>query len=183
MTTRTGLKVLAFSVVFISLPVLAQEKSASSLGGPGCGDPTVKFEVKTDKGDHPTQADAGKALVYFIEDDSNFGSFPKPTARAGIDGKWVGATHGNSYLFITVEPGVHHLCASWQTTVVVGKGHMTSAAHFTAEAGGVYYFEVKDKLFVGDSSSVTDMSLTPLDSDEGQVLAEKYSLSTSHEKK
>jgi hypothetical protein len=183
MTTITGLKVLALSVVLVSLPVLAQDKGASSLGGPGCGDPAAKFEVKTDKGDHPTQAEAGKALVYFVEDDSNFGSFPKPTARAGVDGKWVGATHGNSYLFFAVDPGVHHLCASWQKTVILGRGHMTSAAHFTAEAGGVYYFEIKDKFIRGDTSAITDLSLTPLDSDEGQVLAEKYSLSTSHAKK
>ena len=138
--------------------------------------------MKTDKGQHPVQPDSGKALVYFIEDDSNFSSFPKPTTRAGLDGKWVGATHGNSYFYFFVDPGVHHLCASWQTGVILGKGRMTSAAHFTADAGGVYYFEVKNKFFRSETSAMTDVTLSPLDSDEGQVLANKYALSTSRQK-
>jgi hypothetical protein len=123
----------------------------------------------------------GKALVYFVEDDSQFGSIPKPTTRAGVDGRWVGATHGNSYLFISVDPGEHHLCASWQSAVIVGQGHKTVAAHFTAAAGGVYYFAVKNT-WVRDLGTA-GISLTPLDSDEGQLLLRTFLLSTSHQKK
>ena len=176
-------KALLLSITLVALPMLAQDKSAAPAGIPGCGDPSAKFAVKTSRNHHPVQPEKGKALVYFIQNDSNFNSFPKLTTRVGIDGKWVGATHGNSYLYTAVDPGVHHLCASWQFGVILGKGRKTSAAHFTADAGGVYYFEVKDKYLQGDFGQVLDMTLTPLDSDEGQLLANQYKLSTSHLKK
>lgn len=170
-------------VVFSLLPCSAQAKAPGMLGAPGCGDAAAKFEVRSSKGQHPDHPAAGKAMVFVIEDDSNFNSFPKPTTRVGLDGAWIGATHGNSYLFFPVDPGVHHLCASWQTTVIVGEGHQTAAAHFTADAGETYYFEVKDKYIMGDAGRLSDMSLAPLDSDEGQVLVTRFELSTSHQKK
>lgn len=121
--------------------------------------------------------------MFVIEDDSNFDSFPKPTTRTGLDGQWVGATHGNSYLYFSVAPGVHHLCTSWQTSVIMGKGHQTAAAHFTADSGGVYYFLAKNKFFMADTSRMLDVTLTPLDSDEGQLLVNRSDLSTSRVKK
>jgi hypothetical protein len=101
----------------------------------------------------------------------------------GVDGKWVGATHGNSYMAFSVDPGEHHVCASWQFGVILGKGKMASAAHFTAEPGGVYYFEVTNTFLRGENSAITDMRLKPLDSDEGQLLANKYAASVSKPKK
>jgi len=160
----------------------AQNNLADTAVAPGCGADDAQFEVKTVKGRHSvTQPDAGKVLVYFVEDDSMFGSIPKPTTRAGLDGKWVGATHGNSYFSFSVDPGEHHLCASWQTAVVVGQGHKTAAAHFTAEAGGIYYFMVKNS-WVRDLGTA-GITLEPLDSDQGQLLASKFSLSTFQPKK
>jgi hypothetical protein len=172
---KSMLLLTVFAVFPVTSSVFAQ---ISSAGAPGCGAPNIKFKVTTEKG-HPrsAQPDAGKALVYFIEDDSDFESFPKPTTRIGVDGEWVGAMHGNSYFYFSVDPGVHHLCTSWQTTVVLAQGHKTAAAHFTAEAGGVYYFEVKNKWLREHGSAGT--SLNPLDSDEGQLLVDKFSLSTS----
>jgi hypothetical protein len=130
----------------MATPAFAQSSTAVNGVAPGCGTVDTKFEVKPDKGqDASAQPAAGKALVYFIEDDTQFGSFPKPTTRAGVDGTWVGATH------------------------------------FTAEAGGVYYFRVSNTWVrsVGDAA----MELEPLDSDEGQLLVRRYSLVNSHAKK
>jgi hypothetical protein len=56
----------------------------------------------------------------------------------------------------------------------------TAAAHFTAAAGAVYYFRVKNK---GGRYSAAGTSLRPLDSDEFLLLASTFSFSTSHEKK
>lgn len=176
----TAMKVLVLSTALFSLPVLAQ--STDPAGLPGCGDASSKFKVENFGGRQGVQPDAGKALVYFIEDDSNFGSYPKPTTRAGLDGKWVGATHGSSYLTFSVDPGVHHLCSSWQLGVILGKGHQTAAAHFTAEAGGVYYFEVKNTFILAESSAITDVTLKPLDSDEARLLVNKLPLSVSRRK-
>lgn len=64
----------------------------------------------------------------------------------------------------------------------VGQGHKAAAAHFTAEAGNVYYFRVKNT-WVRESGTTARISLKPLDSDEGLLLASKFSLSTSHPKK
>jgi hypothetical protein len=176
--------VIAFAFALFSLASFAQATDSDAVAAPGCGDPSAKFDVRTESGRHAVQSEPGKAAVYLIEDDTDFNSIPKPTTRIGVDGKWIGATHGNSYLYFFVDPGVHHLCASWQGTVVVGKGHQTEAAHFNADAGEAYYFEVKSLFFWPDHQpSHTDVSLIALDSDEGQLLVNRYSLSTSRPKK
>ncbi len=177
---RVGFVALAFALA--SLALSAQATDAGAAAAPGCGDFKAKFDVKTEGGRHMVQPQPGKATVYVIEDDSDFNSVPKPTTRIGVDGKWAGATHGNSYLYFFVDPGVHHLCASWQRTVVVGKGHQTEAAHFIAEADESYYFEVKSLFFL-DQPGRVDVSLAPLDSDEGQLLVNQYRLSASQAKR
>ncbi len=172
---------LALAFLLLAAPAFAQNKLADTALVPACGPDNLKFEVKTAKAQNiPVQADTGKALVVFIEDDSEFASHPTPTTRAGLDGAWMGATHGNSFFSFSVDPGEHHLCANWQTSVILGRGHKTAAAHFTAEAGNIYYFRVKNtwSLDVGAAG----IALNPLDSDQGQLLMSKYSPATSHPK-
>lgn len=173
---------LVLSVALIA-PVLAQGNNAAAPGIPGCGDPSAKFEVKTSLVHSPVQPRSGKALVFFIQDDTNFNSIPKPTTRVGIDGKWVGATNRNSFFYFFVDPGVHHLCTSWQRQVITTRGVQSTAAHFTAEEGGVYYFQMKDTYLMADGGQIVDATLAPLDSDEGQLLANRYALATSQLKK
>lgn len=180
---KTALIAVVISLALLPLPILAQDNNVASAGSPGCGDVAVKFDVKTAKGQHPATSEAGKALVYFIEDDLNYQSIPKPTTRAGLDGKWVGATHGNSYLYFSVNPGVHHLCASWQFGPLTGLANHMAAAHFKAEAGGVYYFEVKDIFLQTEGLPIKEIKLILLDSDEGQLLANKSAHCTSEQKK
>lgn len=177
------LTALSLSTVLIAFPALAQNADSAAAGVPGCGDPATKFEVKTTLVHQPVQPQPGKALVFFIQNDTNFNSFPKPTTRVGIDGKWVGATHRDSFLYFFVDPGVHHLCTSWQRQVITWRGLQNAAAHFTAEAGGAYYFQVKDTFLRGEGGQmIIDVTLAPLDSDEGQLLANQFSLATSHPK-
>ena len=159
---------------------LAQDGPAGAAGTPGCGVTNVKFDVKTAKDQHQPLPNANKALVYIIEDDSDFGSIPKPTTRIGADGNWLGATHGNSYFSFFVDPGVHHLCVNWQSAVLLAKGRQTAALHFTAQSGGTYYFQIKNTYWLDHGRA--GMSLNPLDSDQGQLLADKFPLSIPHEK-
>lgn len=169
---------LLLATVFVASSASAEKKpEAVTSSAAGCGDSDVKFKVKTDKAQHSAQPEAGKALVYFIQDDSDFSASPKPTTRAGLDGKWVGATHTNSYFFFSVDPGVHHICASWQSAGLLG--HKKSWAQFTAAAGGVYYFVVKN---VWWSNHTGGMDLNSADSDQGQSLANSHLFSTSEEK-
>jgi hypothetical protein len=174
--------VKAFTVVLLfGTLAFAQESSSPVNTAPSCGAASVKFDVKTDKSPHAlTQPPPGQAMVYFVEDDTEFESTPKPTTRIGVDGTWVGANHGNSYFSFTVAPGEHHLCASWQSLAVIGAHDTSAAAHFTAEAGQVYYFRVKNKWL--REHATTHMELVPVDSDQGQLLASRRALSVSHPK-
>jgi len=184
---------LVFSFVLAVLPVLAQGSASLPAGSPGCGDDKVNFEVKTSKSATIPRPETGRALVYLIEDDSDFSSSPKPTVRAGLDGQWVGATHGNSYLYFEVDPGEHHFCASWQgrahsgisllTGVNSGNGSKAAASSFTAEVGSVYYFVAKNTFYQRENSSnKLDLSLTQLNSDEGQLMVSRSAFSISKKK-
>lgn len=99
---------------------------------------------------------------------------------AGTDGNWLGATHGNSYFSISIDPGVHHLCVTTEFGGLNG-GEATAVAHFSAEAGGVYYFEANT--IAWRDSQTNDVSLVPLDSDEGKYLAMSFKPVTSRVKK
>ena len=90
------MKSLLAALLFSSF-AFAQTQTASAKA-PGCGDDNARFDVKTDSAQHLiAQPELGKALIYFLQDDSNFNARPRPTTRFGIDGAWVGATHGDSY--------------------------------------------------------------------------------------
>ena len=165
--------------LFVS-PAFAQDAPGVAIA-PGCGAPNVTFSVEADKNHHPFgKPDAGKALVYFIQDDSDFHANPRPTTRAGLDGQWTGATHANSYFYFAVDPGEHYLCASWQE-----KGHeaYSAATDFSAKAGESYFFVVRDTWLWPKGSNLTlKIALEPVNADEGQLLASKYSYSTFHAK-
>jgi hypothetical protein len=186
MNSRLCFLLLSFAVVSLTTfpfasSVIAQEIITGKMGVPGCGDPRAKFEVKKDNGQHLAQLVPGKALVYLLEDDSEFISTPDPTTLTGLDGNWIGATHGNSHFYFFVDPGIHHLCASWQSKVIVGQAKESAAAQFVAKADDVYYFAVKNTW--GRERGPATISLKPLDSDQGQLLVNKYPFSISQQKK
>jgi hypothetical protein len=111
----------SLSLFFLAATTLAQNRSTAP--APGCSTTFIKFDVKTDKSQHPVmQPESGKAIVYFVEDDTEFQSTPKPTTRTGMDGTWAGANHGNCYFYSSVDPGEHHLCANWQSGIGIGLG-------------------------------------------------------------
>jgi len=173
-----------FALFLALLPasVIAQDKPSATAAAAGCGTENVKFEVKTARSQHPIgKPDAGKALVYFLQDDTDYGSIPRPTTRFGLDGNWIGATQSNAYFYVSVDPGEHHVCAGWQTFVNANTGQKSAAAHFTAEAGGAYFFIVHDHFL--ENHGPAGMTLSPVDSDEAQLLMSKFGFSTSHPRK
>lgn len=179
-TVRNALYVLAAVVVtLVAVPARAQNSLA-----PGCGPDDEQFSVKTNKNYHPEATiDKGKAAAYFIQDDREFESVPKPTVRMGIDGRWIGATHGTSYLFAIVDPGEHHLCAIWQGVpgIGFGVGKQFGALHFTAEAGKTYFFQVRDRWYRNTGS--VPMQFEAVDSDEGKLLIAQFAHSVSQPKR
>ena len=176
---KTALMILLFASS--AFPQGAPSATGTA-AAPGCGPADFKFEVKPSDSSHPvTQPEPGKALVYFMQDDKVFESHPRPTVKWGVDGNWVGATQSNTYFYISIDPGEHHLCSEWQTAVIVTAGRQASAAHFTAEAGQVYYFRAQD-FFLRDTGAA-NIALGPVDGDEAQLLMTNFGFSSSHPKK
>jgi hypothetical protein len=159
---------------------------SNSLGAPGCGPANLKFNVKTEADQHSVpNPEPGKALLVLLQDDAHFGARPRPTTRFGVDGVWAGATHANSYFYVPIDPGEHHLCASWQSSQVLNpEARPTAAAHFTAELGKIYYFRARGVLILGSPGATgPDVELEPLDSDEAPILLRSFAFSSSHAKK
>ncbi|HEV2341577.1 MAG TPA: DUF2846 domain-containing protein [Candidatus Acidoferrales bacterium] len=182
------------TVILTALAIFSPAALAQS--GSGCGPASVKLDVSTTK-QRPAapEIQAGKALVYFLQDDLKYDSSPRPTTRFAVDGTWVGATHANSYFYVFVDPGEHHLCANWQSDVLPfnfgASKRSTAAAGFSAESGKTYYFRAQDiaksQNSGGDNNtryvSQAEVLLAPLDGDEAQVLMNTFSFSSSHPKK
>jgi hypothetical protein len=183
----SSLVILLFASTLVPSSVASSVSSTQTnyFGATGCGPANVEFEVKTDNGQHDMPAvDSGKAMIVFLQDDAMFGARPRPTTRFGIDGTWVGATHANSYFYVLVDPGEHHLCANWQShAATVGvPTRSTAAAHFIAEAGKTYYFQAWD-IGIADRGPGAEVRLELLDSDEAQVLVRTFDFSSSRPKK
>jgi hypothetical protein len=131
-----------------------------------CGDDKVKFDVKTA---------AGEAVIIFIENQNQMITpFHFATVRFGMDGTWVGANKGDSYFALTVAPGVHHLCASWQSDLETLKKNV-KATSFTAEAGQVYYFAGE----IVASRDTLIFNFSELNEDEGKYQVKSLKVSTS----
>jgi hypothetical protein len=118
---------------------------------------------------------AGKALVYFDENDAGYVSLAPPATRVGVDGKWIGAMQEVSWFYAYVDPGPHTLCANWQTSWPPAWTKTTQTAGFEAQAGAVYYFEVRYEKISGQ----VHMTLQPLDGERGAKTIAKYFYCTS----
>lgn len=126
--------------------VPAVQARAKTILPDACGDDDVKFSVDTQENQPaPAPPEAGKAQIVFIEAyEKNMPMIGGgPIVRFGMDGAWVGANKGDSFFTMSVDPGVHHLCASWQTIQGRLKKNSVAMDSFTAEAGKIYYYQFK----------------------------------------
>jgi hypothetical protein len=170
--------------VFAVLTLAAASGFAQDLRGipaaAACGPSAVQYQAKHESSERAVATpEAGKALVYVIQDVSAFGCLGGCiTTRVGLDGKWVGANRHNSYFSFSVEPGEHHLCVNRQSHFQM-LSQMIALAHFTAEAGKTYYFRTRTT----SSQYQTYLDFTPIDSDQGKLYVAVDPLSVSHPKK
>jgi hypothetical protein len=148
-----------------------------------CGDEKVAFEVSRGPVGGQSSPEPGKATVYIIElfDPHDTGRFNRPTIRHGLDGAWIGATQGFTFLKASVDPGSHHLCSRWQSHFDRLTDEI-SLNNFNAEAGHTYYFRVQITLQGGDPPSGTFIDLQPVSGDEGILLVSKAAQSISKPK-
>jgi len=160
-------------LVLMLLTAFGSAQDQSSVVTKACGAAAVRFDVKRDESPHTvTPPDAGKARVYFVRDmgiENCLGACG--TTKTGLDGAWVGATQRNSYFSISVDPGEHHVCAT-------DGGQLFAFAHFSAEAGKIYYF--RTRRLSGKYQQVYDMEA--IDADQGKYLIASYPLSISQPK-
>ena len=163
------------------LSAAAQAPAASSPLA-GCGDDKVSFDVsRGEVKDQTAPPEDGKATLYIIElfNLRDKGRFNRPTLKHGMDGQWVGATQGFSYVSASVAPGEHHLCSRWQSHF--GKlADQVSLFNFNAEAGKTYY--VRAQISVMGDNDVLSMDLQPVSDDEGRFLVSESARSVSKPK-
>jgi hypothetical protein len=164
----------AFILFLFAATASAQPPTAA------CGPENMSFKVTLDdKPGVPAHAAAlGKAKIYFIHDAGSIGTpgFAYPTTKFAIDGAWVGANHTDSWFSVFVNPGVHHVCATLQSSIVDDRMEL---AHFTAEPDKVYFYRTRLVM----SGQVELLELALIDSDQGNYLVSSYPLSVSRTKK
>jgi hypothetical protein len=152
-----------------------------------CGDDHAHFDVKTVR-DAPAPAPpvAGKARIVFIEHIYAPGCLGCRdfAPRIGVDGSWVGATRGDSYFVLDVDPGTHNVCADWKSLSAV-PGKNFGVASLTAEPGQTYFFEAKIQAATeGPSGPPTIrtqwvLDLEQLSDDKGQDRMKNSALATA----
>jgi hypothetical protein len=175
----------AFLLLLLTSSAFAQGQAGPAQPVSSCGPSNMDFDVKLDSAQHSLgQPEPGKALVYVIEVfERPPGELGTPTIRVGLNGTWVGANRGSSYLSFSVDPGEHHLCTNWQSRFKRLSGQH-SLANFTAEAGKTYFFRVQTHVeSEGRNSEVWYIELQPVNPDEGKYLIDSSPLSVSHPKK
>jgi len=158
-------------ILLLSSPALAQSPVTAA-----CGPEKVTFaaqEATTPLA--PALPDAGKALVYFIQDEGQLSEDRHYTLKIGLDGAWVGAYRDNAVFAVSVEPGEHHLCANVQSHFEPGQN--LAFAHFTAEPGKVYYLRTRLSPYGGH------LEIDQPDSDQAKYLISIYPASVSKPKK
>jgi hypothetical protein len=163
-------------LVTLLLASSALAQAPAAIATPARGSEKVSFKVKLESQHVLAQPEPGKARVYFFHDAGTSMTVGYPTVKLGMDGAWVGANHGNSYFSVSIEPGEHRVCVTLQSSLVAQRMEL---AHFTAEAGKVYYYRTRLVM----SRSVELLELDPIDSDQGNYLIASFPLSVSNAKK
>jgi hypothetical protein len=125
------------TLLLFAVSVSATAQTADAIYQQACGPKDASFDVEQVKGQPPAAPEPGKALVYFIQKETD----PVFITRIGLDGAWVGVIRHDAYIFASVAPGEHHACAASQD-----RKHPEAGAellHFTVEAGKTYYYLVR----------------------------------------
>ena len=134
MKTRNSF--LALSLTLLTLPAIAKADSLPA----ACGADTTQFKVSHTNTQPTLTPPAGQALIVLIQKPTGEEFASDPIIRLAVDGTWVGAVKGNSYIAVPVSPGSHKLCVSRQSKYDDEKDNL-STAPLNAQAGAVYYFE------------------------------------------
>jgi hypothetical protein len=145
----------------------------------GCGEDQTKFKVSRGEVKNSLETpEPGEATVYIVEvvNLADKGRIARPVILQGLDGKWIGATQGFTYVKAVMAPGEHHLCSRWQSDQTA-YSNQVSLYNFEAVAGRSYFFRTQ---VVMQSKDVPFIDLEPVSEDEGRFLMSQaaHSIST-----
>jgi hypothetical protein len=137
MKTRNFLIVsLTLGAALLVVPAIAKAEPLPA----ACGADTTHYKVSKSKTAPSLTPPADQALVVLIQKQTG-DDFPSdPLIRFAVDGTWVGAVKGASYIAVPVSTGSHKLCVSRQSSIDTEKNNI-GIAPLDAQAGSVYYFE------------------------------------------
>jgi hypothetical protein len=175
--------VLLASTILFTSSLSSPAQTAPTLASPlaSCGDEKVTFDVSRGPAGSQATPEPGKATIYIIEisDLHDKGKMGRPLIRHAMDGNWIGATQGFTYIAASVGPGAHHLCSQWQSNLRI-RSDQVSLNNFQAEAGRTYYF----RLQIGYEANVNGgapmfLDLQPVSDDEGILLVSRAAQSIS----
>lgn len=181
---RRTVPAIVFASVVLGGCLAAHAAEQPAPGSPlaACGDDKIGFDVERGEvKDHTEAPEPGKATVYIVElfNLRDKGKFGRPTLKIGLDGQWLGAVQGFTYLSASVAPGEHHVCARWQSHF--GKlSEQVSLLNFSAEEGKIYY--IRAHINVMGDQDVLSMDLEPVSTDEGRFLISEAARSQSKPK-
>ena len=138
MKTRNNFLALSLTLgaTLLTLPAIAKADPLPA----ACGNDATQYKVSHTNTQPTLTAPAGQALIVLILKPTGEEFSSDPILRLAVDGTWVGAVKGNSYIAIPVSPGSHNLCVSRQSKYDDEKANL-STAPLNAQAGSVYYFE------------------------------------------
>lgn len=161
----------------IALSARAQQPAPNPAAA-SCGSTPANFTVKRQfDSNSPIQPPPGKALVYLIESTYDIPMVNKKV-NIGLDGSWIAATDANSHISFTVDPGVHHLCAAWDSHAFMSDESQTLLLRLNAEAGHIYYLSYRALLTQPGMAF-----FQPVDDDDGPFLVQRTEVATSTLKK
>lgn len=168
---------IVLAVIFFCSSILAQQKLAVEGPQAACGPVNIRFDAHPSGGRLPIHAESGKALILVAEEFQPLpGVIGSPTIKVGLDGTWMGATRGSTYLYFSIDPGEHHLCVELQTHLK--RFSDRAFAHVTVEPGKTYYFRAREMDFHAEHY----LDLDAVDPDEGQYLVTESQISESRQK-
>ena len=169
----TCLPLLAFLFTGI---VVAQDLRNTPAAKAACGPVDTKFATELVT---PRQISAApdKAIIYVVQIsdfDGHCAGLCGPIGNVGMDSKWIGATQRNSFLTFPVMPGIHHLCATWESRNKK-LSQLVTLNLLTAEPNKVYFFALNTISSTTQGGGAVQFSLTPINEDEGRMLVSAYS--------
>jgi uncharacterized protein DUF2846 len=174
------MRILILGVLLLASVGMAQDQAAIAKAKSACGPDEVHFDFQTTDGTPAVvEPEPGKARIYVIGRDNRWCGGCAIIARVGLNGAWIGAINGKSYLTASVEPAEHHLCTNWQSQLSY-RSDQVALANFTAEAGKTYYFRIR---LLTQATGPALLDLDAINSDEGRYLVLTSETGESHVKK